>query len=104
MPRMKPLKAIAKLSSMSEPLKYNSSGMLFYEDSTGFRFRSLENMLAIGGVARPVTAILLSPRVVIVPRPEVIPKPVSSTPIGSPQVPWPQVPLPQPVMLATGQL
>ena len=37
MPRMKPLKAIAKLSSMSEPLKYNSSGMLFYEDSTGFR-------------------------------------------------------------------
>ena len=44
MPRMKPLKAIAKLSSMSEPLKYNSSGMLFYEDSTGFRFRSLENM------------------------------------------------------------
>ena len=56
MPRMKPLKAIAKLSSMSEPLKYNSSGMLFYEDSTGFRFRSLENMLAIGGVARPVTA------------------------------------------------
>ena len=56
MPRMKPLKAIAKLSSMSEPLKYNSSGMLFYEDSTGFRFRSLENMLAIGGVARPVAA------------------------------------------------
>ena len=53
---MKPLKAIAKLSSMSEPLKYNSSGMLFYEDSTGFRFRSLENMLAINGVARPVTA------------------------------------------------
>ena len=30
--------------------------MLFYEDSTGFRFRSLENMLAIGGVAKPVTA------------------------------------------------
>ena len=52
MPRIKPLKAIAKLSSMSEPLKYNSSGMLFYEDSTGFRFRSLENMLAINGVAR----------------------------------------------------
>ena len=56
MPRIKPLKAIAKLSSMSEPLKYNSSGMLFYEDSTGFRFRSIENMLAINGVARPVTA------------------------------------------------
>ena len=56
MPRIKPLKAIATLSSMSEPLKYNSSGMLFYEDSTSFRFRSLENMLAIGGVARPVSA------------------------------------------------
>ena len=57
MPRIKPLKnAIATLSGMAEPLKYNSSGMLFYEDSTGFRFRSLENMLAINGVARPVTA------------------------------------------------
>ncbi len=56
MPRVKPMNAIARLSSMSEPLKYNSSGMLFYEDSTGFRFRSLENMLAIGGVARPVSA------------------------------------------------
>ena len=56
MPRIKPLKAIATLSGMAEPLKYNSSGMLFYEDSTGFRFRSLENMLAIGGVARPVSA------------------------------------------------
>ena len=30
--------------------------MLFYEDSTGFRFRSLENMLAINGVARSVVA------------------------------------------------
>ena len=56
MPRVKPMNAIDRLSSMSEPLKYNSSGMLFYEDSTGFRFRSLENMLAIGGVARPVSA------------------------------------------------
>ena len=56
MPRIKPLNAIARLSTLSEPLKYNSSGMLFYEDSTGFRFRSLENMLAIGGVARPVVA------------------------------------------------
>ena len=55
MPRIKPLKGNSKLSSNAEPLKYNSSGMLFYEDSTGFRFRSLENMLAINGVARPVT-------------------------------------------------
>ena len=56
MPRMKPFKAISKLSEDAEPLKFNSSGMMFYEDSTGFRYRSLENMLAIAGVARPVTA------------------------------------------------
>ena len=56
MPRLKPFKAISKLTTNAEPLKYNSSGMLFYEDSTGFRFRSLENMLAISGVARPVVA------------------------------------------------
>ena len=56
MPRLKPFKAISKLTTNAEPLKYDSSGMLFYEDSTGFRFRSLENMLAIGGVARPVSA------------------------------------------------
>ena len=56
MPRMKPFKAISKLSEDAEPLKYNSSGMLFYEDATGFRYRSLENMLALAGVARPVTA------------------------------------------------
>ena len=56
MPRLKPFKAISKLTTNAEPLKYDSSGMLFYEDSTGFRFRSLENMLAISGVARPVVA------------------------------------------------
>ena len=56
MPRMKPFKAISKLASCAEPLKYNSSGMLFYEDATGYRFRSIENMLAIAGSARPVVA------------------------------------------------
>tara|TARA_B100000029_G_scaffold350148_1_gene342560 strand:- start:223 stop:1713 length:1491 start_codon:yes stop_codon:yes gene_type:complete len=55
-PRLKPFKAISMLATKTEPMKYNSSGMLLYEDSTGFRFRSLENMLAIAGVARPVTA------------------------------------------------
>ena len=55
-PRLKPFKAISMLSTKAEPMKYNSSGMLLYEDSTGFRFRSLENMLAIAGVARPVCA------------------------------------------------
>ena len=55
-PRLKPFKAISMLSTKAEPMKYNSSGMLLYEDSTGFRFRSLENMLAVAGTARPVTA------------------------------------------------
>ncbi len=55
-PRLKPFKAISMLSTKAEPMKYNSSGMLMYEDSAGFRFRSLENMLAVAGVARPVTA------------------------------------------------
>ena len=31
--------------------------MLFYEDSTGFRFRSIENMLAINGVAKLGAAV-----------------------------------------------
>ena len=56
MPRMKPFKAISKLASCAEPLRYGSSGMLFYEDATGYRFRSIENMLAIAGSARPVVA------------------------------------------------
>ena len=56
MPRKKPLNTISLLSHGAEPLKYRSSGMLFYEDSTGFRFRSLENMLAVAGAARPVVA------------------------------------------------
>lgn len=56
MPRFKPFKAISQLSVAAEPLKYNSSNMIFYEDATGFRYRSLENMLAVAGAARPVTA------------------------------------------------
>jgi len=56
MPRYKPFKAISKISMVAEPLKYASSGMLFYEDATGFRYRSIENMLAVAGAARPVSA------------------------------------------------
>lgn len=56
MPRFKPFKAISQISMVAEPLKYASSGMLFYEDATGFRYRSIENMLAVAGAARPVTA------------------------------------------------
>ena len=56
MPRFKPFKAINQISLVAEPLKYASSGMLFYEDATGFRYRSIENMLAVAGAARPVSA------------------------------------------------
>ena len=56
MPRFKPFKAISQISTVAEPLKYASSGMLFYEDATGFRYRSIENMLAVAGAARPVAA------------------------------------------------
>ena len=56
MPRLKPFNAISKLAANAEPMKYASSGMIFYEDSTGYRFRSIENMLAISGAARPVVA------------------------------------------------
>ena len=56
MPRKKPFETIKLLSQAAEPQKYASSGMLFYEDATGFRFRSIENMLAIAGSARPVVA------------------------------------------------
>ena len=42
------------LSSQCVSGKYNNAGYLFYENSQGFHFRSLESMLAMGGaVARP---------------------------------------------------
>jgi len=53
----RPFDFIEGLSKSAESARYNNSGMYFYEDSTGFRFRSLENMLAItDGAARPVVA------------------------------------------------
>tara|TARA_E500000178_G_C16992367_1_gene741480 strand:- start:276 stop:1727 length:1452 start_codon:yes stop_codon:yes gene_type:complete len=53
-PSLKPFSAINFLSSQALSGKYNNAGYLFYETSTGFHFRSLESMLAMGGsVARP---------------------------------------------------
>ena len=53
----RPFDFIDGLAKSAESARYNNSGMYFYEDSTGFRFRSLENMLAItDGAARPVVA------------------------------------------------
>ena len=55
MPRLKPFNAIDLLSKEAESKRFNNAGMLFYEDAVGYRFRSLENMLAITeGSARPV--------------------------------------------------
>ena len=53
-PSMKPFNAINFLSTQCVSGKYNNAGYLFFENSTGFHFRSLESMLAMGGaVARP---------------------------------------------------
>ena len=53
-PSMKPFNAINFLSNQCVSGKYNNAGYLFFENSNGFHFRSLESMLAMGGaVARP---------------------------------------------------
>tara|TARA_Y100001937_G_scaffold65099_1_gene89098 strand:- start:427 stop:1485 length:1059 start_codon:yes stop_codon:yes gene_type:complete len=53
-PSMKPFSAINYLSQQCISGKYNNAGYLFFENSNGFHFRSLESMLAMGGaVARP---------------------------------------------------
>jgi len=42
------------MSEKSISGSYNNAGYLFYETPTGFHFRSIESMLALGGsVARP---------------------------------------------------
>ena len=53
----RPFEFIDELAKSAEAGRYNNSGMFFYEDSTGYRLRSLENMLAItDGAARPAVA------------------------------------------------
>ena len=53
-PSLKPFSAISFLGKQCVSGKYNNAGYLFYENSNGFHFRSLESMLAMGGaVARP---------------------------------------------------
>ena len=53
-PSLKPYSAINFLSSQCLSQKYNNAGYLFFENSKGYHFRSLESMLAMGGaVARP---------------------------------------------------
>ena len=53
-PNKKPLNAINLMSEKAISGSYNNAGYLFYETPTGFHFRSIESMLALGGaVARP---------------------------------------------------
>ena len=53
-PSLKPFNAINFLGKQCVSGKYNNAGYLFFENSNGFHFRSLESMLAMGGaVARP---------------------------------------------------
>ena len=45
----------------AESKKHQTPGMLFFENSLGFQFKSYESMLAVSGVsARPVVAKFLS--------------------------------------------
>jgi hypothetical protein len=54
---LRPFEFIQGLGNIAESGRYNNAGYFFYEDSTGYRFRSLENMLAItDGAARPAVA------------------------------------------------
>ena len=53
-PSLKPFKAINYLATQCTAGKYNNAGYVFYENSKGFHFRSLESLMAMGGsVARP---------------------------------------------------
>jgi len=56
-PTLRPFDFIDMISKEAQSARFNNTGMFLYEDATGFRFRSLENMLAItDGAARPVVA------------------------------------------------
>ena len=60
-PRSRPFEVINEFSKEAESLRYNNAGMLFYENSLGFNFRSYESMLAVSGVsAKPVVAKFIS--------------------------------------------
>jgi hypothetical protein len=54
-PNKKPFNAIKFLSSEAISLNYNNSNYLFFETMSGFHFRSIESLMALGGhTARPV--------------------------------------------------
>jgi len=52
-PNLRPFNAIRHLGSQAQSLNYDNAGYLFYENSNGFHFRSIESLLALSGSARP---------------------------------------------------
>ena len=53
-PNLKPIETIKFLGKQARSSLYANTGYLFYETATGFNFRSIESMLAMGGAsARP---------------------------------------------------
>ena len=52
-PNLRPFNAIRHLGSQAQSLNYDNAGYLFYENSNGFHFRSIESLLALSGTARP---------------------------------------------------
>ena len=51
-PNIHPFSAIRKIAEQVRPANYNSAGYMFYEDASGFQFRSIESMLAKQGKNR----------------------------------------------------
>ena len=53
-PNLKPIETIKFLGKQARSSLYANTGYLFYETATGFNFRSIESLLAMGGAsARP---------------------------------------------------
>ena len=53
-PNLKPINTIKFLGKQARSSLYANTGYMFYETATGFNFRSIESMLAMGGAsARP---------------------------------------------------
>ena len=56
-PNLHPFSAIRKIAEQVRPANYNSAGYMFYEDASGFKFRSIESMLAKNGKTRISTDV-----------------------------------------------
>ena len=54
-PNIHPFEALRKIAKQVRPREYSSAGYMFYEDAGGFKFRSIESMLAKQGEKRDPT-------------------------------------------------